>query len=123
MNLIHQSPSISLDMTQRAAHRCFGTALGEHDPIPQQLWATVVLSPSTVPTDQPIFFDRVNGNVVSEIIKNILTPLAWDDRMLQEDKCGFNDPTGIKSYDGPCMLKVLLEEIDPTSSVNIEMHR
>ena len=27
------------------------------------------------------------------------------------------------SYDGPCMLKVLLEEIDPTSSVNIEMHR
>ena len=34
MNLIHQSPSILLDMTQRAAHQRFGTALGEHDPIP-----------------------------------------------------------------------------------------
>ena len=26
-------------------------------------------------------------------------------------------------YDGPTMAKVLLEHIDPTSAVNLEMHR
>ena len=29
----------------------------------------------------------------------------------------------MKSYDGRIMLKVLLEEIDPTVSVNVELHR
>ena len=29
----------------------------------------------------------------------------------------------MKSYDGPTMLKVLIEDIDPTASVNVELHR
>ena len=29
----------------------------------------------------------------------------------------------MKSYNGPTFLKVLLEEIDPTASVNVELHR
>ena len=123
MNLVYQSLSITLEMTQRAAHQRFGTAIGEHDPIPNQPWATAMLDPGAVPADQPKFYDRVHGNVVVELIKNILTPGAWDDLMLQELKFGFTDTLGTKSYDGPTMLKVLLEEIDPTSSVNIELHR
>ena len=42
--------------------------------------------------------------------------------MVQQHKFAFTDITGMKSYDGPAMLKVLLEEIDPTSSVNVELH-
>ena len=43
--------------------------------------------------------------------------------MLQKHNFDFTDITGMKSYDGPTMLKVLLEEIDPTASVNVELHR
>ena len=43
--------------------------------------------------------------------------------MLSKDKFTFHASSGTKKYGGPTMLKVLLEEIDPTSSVNIELHR
>ena len=65
----------------------------------------------------------MNGNVVVELLKNILTPIGFKDLMLQLDKFTFTDTTGEKRYDGPTMLKVALEEIDPTSSVNVELHR
>ena len=42
--------------------------------------------------------------------------------MLQKHKFSFTDITGMKIYDGPTIIKVLLEEIDPTASVNVELH-
>ena len=58
-----------------------------------------------------------------EIVKNFLTPNGWDDLMLQQHKFAFANITGMKSYDGPTLIKVLLEEIDPTASVNVELRR
>ena len=43
--------------------------------------------------------------------------------MIQQHKFDFTDITGMKSYDGPEILKVLLKEIYPTASVNVELHR
>lgn len=123
MNLITQSPSIPLEMVQRRAFTRYNNPLGENDPIPPQPWTANVLDPANNDAHKAIFYDRVNGNVVVELIKNTLTPGGWDDLMLQELKFSFQGVNGIKSYDGPTMLKVVLEEIDPTASVNIEMHR
>ena len=123
-NLIHQSPSISLESCQQAAFARFGTALvGDNAPIPDQPWLTVDLDPAVNAGDKAKFYDRVNGNVVVELLKNILTPNGFEDLMLHQEKFTFTSATGVKRYDGPTMLKVALEEIDPTSSVNIEMHR
>ena len=123
-NLIHQSPSISLESCQRAAFARFGTSLvGDNAPIPDQPWLTVDLDPAVNAGDKAKFYDRVNGNVVVELLKNILTPNGFEDLMLQQEKFTFASTTGVKRYDGPTMLKVALEEINPTSAVNIEMHR
>ena len=65
----------------------------------------------------------MHANVVLEIIKNTLTPAAWDDIMLQQSKFSFVNADGTKDFDGPTLMKVLLEEIDPSSSINIELHR
>ena len=43
--------------------------------------------------------------------------------MLQSHKFTFINNFGVKSYDGPTMMMVAIEEIDLTASVNIEMHR
>ena len=58
--------------------------------------------------DEPKLYTRVHANVVVEIFKNFLTLNGWDDLMLQQHKFSFTDITGMKSYDGPTMLKVLL---------------
>ena len=61
--------------------------------------------------------------MVMERIKNTLTPGAWEDFMLQHEKLSFVNADGTKTYDGPKMMKVLPEDIDPSSSINIELHR
>ena len=43
MNLIHQIPSIPLDIVQRGAHACFGAALAYGDTIPEHPWISVAL--------------------------------------------------------------------------------
>ena len=58
-----------------------------------------------------------------EIVNNFLTPNGWDDLMLQQHRFAFTDITGMKSYDGPTLLKVFLKEIYPTAPVNVELHR
>jgi len=91
--------------------------------VPDQPWASRVLDPGNDDADKAAFYNRVNANVVGEIIKNTLTPPAWDDLMLHSAKFTFVSPTGSKSYDGPCMMKVIYSEIEPTASVNIALHR
>ena len=82
INLIHQSPSISLDIVQRGAHTRFGTALDDGDAIPAQLWISVALDPANNNADKAKLYTRVHANVVAEIVKNFLTPNGWDDFML-----------------------------------------
>ena len=122
MNLIHQIPSISFEIFQRGAHASFGNPLANDDAIPAQPWISVALYPANNNADEAKFYTRVHANVVVEIFKNFLTPNGWDDLILQKHKFSFTDITGMKSYDGPTMLRVLLEEIDQTASVNMELH-
>ena len=91
-------------MVHRAAFGCFGTALSLNDPIPEQPWRTVILYPENVYRDNKTFCDRVNANLVMELIKNTLTLVAWDDLMLQHEKFSFVNADGTKNYDGPTMI-------------------
>ena len=81
------------------------------------------IGPRKKNTDESKFYTRVHANVVVEIVKNFLTPNGWDDLMLQQHKFAFTYITGMKSYDGPTMLKVLLDKIDQKALVNMELHR
>ena len=83
----------------------------------------MALDPENNNADEAKLYTRVHANVVAEVVKNFLTPNGLDDLILQQHKFAFTDITGMKSYDGPTMLKVLLKEIDPTSPVNTELHR
>ena len=123
MNLIHQCTTLGLEMVQRKDFGHFGTDLSPNDPIPEQPWTTAILDPENVDGDKQKFYDQGNANVVIEIIKNNLTPGAWDNLMLQHEKSSFVNADGNKNYDGPKMTKVLIEDIDTYSSINIELHR
>ena len=83
---------------------------------------SVALDPENNNADEAIFYTRVHANVVVEIVKNFLKLNGWDDMMLQQDKFAFTGIAGMKSYDGPTLLKVLLGEIEPTASVNVKLH-
>ena len=83
MNLIHQIPSISLEIVQRGAPARFGNALDYGDAIPVQPWISVALEPVNNNADEAKFYTRVHVNVVVKIVNNFLTPNGWGDLMLQ----------------------------------------
>ena len=93
------------------------------DAIPAHPWISVALDPANNNVDEAKFYTQVHANIVVEIVKNFLTTNGWDDLMLQQHKFSFTDITGMKSYDRPTMLKVLQEDIYPTASVNVKLHR
>ena len=64
MNLIHQSPSIPLEIVERGAHARFGTALADGDTIPEQSWMSVALDPANNNADEARFYTRVHANFV-----------------------------------------------------------
>jgi len=81
-------------------------------------WVTRDLDPVTPTCSQESIFLCVHNNVVVGILK--LTPVSWDYFRLKKDKFTFVTTSGLEIYNGPMVLKVLLEDIDPTCSVNIE---
>ena len=89
MNIIHQSPSIPLEIFQQGAHARFGTALTDGDTIPAQTWISVAFDPANNNADEAKFYTRVHANVVAEILNNFLTPNGWDDLMLQQHTFAF----------------------------------
>ena len=84
---------------------------------------SVAFDPSNNNANKARFYTRVHTNFFVVIVKNFLTPNVWDDLMLQQHQFAFTGITGIKSYNRPTLLKFLLDEIDPTASVNMELHR
>jgi len=73
-NLVSQSPSITLERIQREAHRRFGTAITEGDPIPALPWTAADLTPATDNAHKNLFYERVHANVVAEILKTVSLP-------------------------------------------------
>ena len=122
-NLLSQSPSITLERIQREAFRRHGTPVAETDPLPALPWIKTDLTPATDAAHKVTFHRRVDSNVVQENIKGLLTAKGWQDLLLEQRSFTFTDSSGEDWYDGPTMCKVLLEQVDPTSAINLEMHR
>ena len=124
-NLIHQHQSVSFERLQRLAHARFATELTENQPVPVGPWTSRVLDPANDPADKITFYDRVHSNVVTELLKNILTSTGFS-KVIQgkKDEITFTCPaTGNEKIDGPCLLYLLFDRVDPSLVVSMESLR
>ncbi len=120
-NLITQHSKIPLDLVQRAAHKQFATTLGRNAPIPATPFTCSDIDPSSNDPDKETFFHCVHLSVLAKSIKNILSPLGFQDLLLQKDMFSFRDSTtGEVHYDGPTMLKIILSQIEPDTIVGMD---
>ena len=72
------------------------------------------LDPANNPGHKELFYLRVDSQVVPELIKNILTDAEYAKLMLKMIIFTFeDDTTGIDLIDGPCLLKLLMDRVDP----------
>ena len=60
--------------------------------------------------------------VVAELIKNILTDAKYAKLRLKRSIFTFeDDTTGIDLIDGPCLLKLLMDRVDPNIVIGIKV--
>ena len=79
------------------------------------------LDPAHDPADKELFYSRVDLQVVTELIKNILTDDEHSKLMLKRSIFTYDDDvTGIDLTYGPCLLKLLMDRVDPNIVIGIE---
>ena len=124
-DLITQHQSITFEDMQRASQRRFATGLANGDPIPGGAWTLRVLDPANVPDDKTTFYNRVDSNVSLELIKNSLSSTGWT-RIIagKQNLISYTCPnTGAIVVDGPSVLWLLLDRVDPILIVSVETLR
>ncbi len=85
-NLISQHSKISLKQVQWSAHKRFGTTLATNGNIPSGPFALRAIDPASSDPDKVTFYDRVDGSVLAKLIENILTPMGFQDLLLQKER-------------------------------------
>ena len=72
--------------------------------------------------DKKIFFSRVDSQVATKLIKNILTDAEYSKLVLKKNIFTFlYDTTGNEIIDGPCLLKLLFDRIDTNVVVGVKV--
>ena len=75
--------------------------------------------PKKDPVDREIFFKRVRINMIGLRIWNGLTQVAQTSLSAHKNKFLWRHSSGWELYDGPTMLQILVEQVNPTHMVGI----
>ena len=122
-NLLTDYGSIPMDTLIRNAHSTFANSIPQGQAMPPAPFQERVLDPSTVVTDQSIFYKRVHSLVVTELIKNSFTEEDYSKLMLRKKDFAFYDLNGYENVDGACLLKAIFDKIDPNVIVGVDLLR
>ena len=121
-NLLFEYVSISMNLFQRKAHKRFIKPVDTFYPLPADQFTVTTLDPSNFKDDKKLFYSRVYSQVVAELIKNILTEAEYSKLMLKKNMFNFHDDTtGNERIDGPCLLKLFFDIINPNVVVGVKV--
>ena len=119
-NLLTQYQQMTLEDLQRAAIARYDTPLAVGSAIPQAPFTMRALDPGNNADDKKQFYTKVHSQVVSQIIKNGLSNMGYNDLLLQADKFSFHGPDGEVEYDGATMMFLIFQKIDPSTVVGLD---
>ena len=121
-NLLTEYLSVEMNRLQQEVHKSYSNAIAEGDVLPPTAFKVTQLDPANNHDHKELFYLRVDLQVVAELIKNILTDAEYVKLMLKRSIFTFeDDTTGIDLIDGPCLLKLLMDRVDPTIVIGIEV--
>ena len=103
-----------MNILQHEAHKRFSNPVSTVDTLLAAVFTVTTLDPANVDADKNILYSRVDPQVVAEIYKNILTEAEYSKLMIKINMFNFqDDTTGKKIIDGPCLLNLLFDHINP----------
>ena len=72
-----------MNILQHAAHKCFIKTVATVDPLTANPFTMTTIDPENVEDDKGIFYSWVDSQVVTELIKNILTDAEYSKLVLK----------------------------------------
>ena len=77
------------------------------------------IDPENNDGDKEIFYARVRMNMIGERIWNSLNQVSQTNLHVHSKKYTWKDSDGAQLYDGPTMLQILVQTINPSTMVGI----
>ena len=123
-NILTEYLSIEMDCLQRESHKSYSTEIAEGDTLPPTPFKVTQLDLANDPAHKEMFYSRVDSQVVAELIKNILTGAEYAKLIFKRTIFTFeDDTTGMDLINGACLLKLLMDCIDPNIVIGIKVLR
>ena len=114
---------VSLKLVQRNAIRRYSNAIRPTDSVPTGPFALRDIQPATNDAHKILFYERVASQVVAESVKNFMHEEDYAKLLLKKKQFSFTDAHGNEKLDGPVMLWIVLNRIDPSIIVGVENYR
>ena len=114
---------ITLEDVQKQATRIWNNGTATYTiPVPASMLTTELNDIGTNPASKKLFFERMRSEMIAEHIEGIISNDSLKSLMLRKKEFTWTNSTnGHPSHDGPTMLKILVQSINPTSTAR--MHK
>ena len=124
-NLIKQYQLISFDCVRREAYKRYVGDLAHNAALPQGPYVMQQLDPENSMADRATFYKQVDANVVHQLMVNSITATGYSNVIQgHEDEISYTCPvTGSIVVDGPSLLHLIWQKVDPSLTVNVETLR
>ena len=111
---------MNLKQVQQVRSARYGIKIATNVAIPAPSFTSSTLVSGIVPANKTVFYSRVHSSVVASLIKHILNLIRTPGLLNQLERFLFIDNYGEIEYDGPTMLFLILQKIDPSTVVGLD---
>jgi hypothetical protein len=123
--ILQDFEDLTLDAVKKQAERTWSNpqALFD-DPLPADFIISDLNNIQTDNNERKCFFRRNRAALIAERIEGIISAETHKSLMLRQSDFAWTDPhTGHASFDGPTMLKILVQMVNPTTRVGVNLHK
>ena len=123
--LLEDFDSISLEDVQKQATRIWHDANATYaTAVPATMTTADLTDIDTNPVSKKQFFERMRSEMIAERIEGVISTESLKSLMLRKKEFTWtNSVDGHASHDGPTMLKILVQSINPTTRVGVSDYK
>ena len=123
--ILEDFDTISLEDVQKQAAQIWNNAAATRaDPLPGDFTITDLPNVATDATEKETFYKRMRSRMISARIEGVISAESHKSLMLRKKDFTWTSATdGHPIHDGPTMLKILVQSINPTTRVGVSDYK
>ena len=123
-SIIKDCTSVTLSQVKKQARATWGDRTAAfNDEVPDNLVITEI-DPAGEPTDRVHFYRRTRATMIAKRVEGLFDEASMKTLFNKKREFTWTDPaTGIEELDGPTMLQIIIQGINPTTRVGVSDYK